>query len=421
MAEQGSFLSAETLGTAASALSIILFGTALILFLSGARKRFGQDREPASPEPFVSREYLRALLLCLGCLVIHTAVVCAIRLLTGKNQQLADTFRLYTGLDSRHYFDIARAGYSRAEETGEILDLVFLPGYPLLTGMLMMVFPEVLSGYLAAWIPFLLAGMALYRLFRLDYGRQKSLRILLWLCLFPGAVFYAYPMSESLFLAAAAMAMYLARTRRWFAAGACGFIAAFTRSPGALLVLPMGIELLEQYAGHMRENRKRLVRDGACLLMVPLALCVYLYINYAVTGNPLVFLQYQKSNWHQQAGWFFRTAGTQAEYAFRTWTEEPVKFWGLWLPNLLVGFASLGLMAARGRKLRLADGAWFFAYFAMCYGTSWLLSGPRYMAVFYPMAVLTEESGLPRWAKGCLLGAGALVYTLCFGMRWSVW
>ena len=35
------------------------------------------------------------------------------------------------------------------------------------------------------------------------------------------------------------------------------------------------------------------------------------------------------------------TTTWQAEYALRTWTEEPVKFWGLWMPNLLTGFACL--------------------------------------------------------------------------------
>ena len=156
-------------------------------------------------------------------------------------------------------------------DAGEILDLVFFPGFPLLAGMLMTVLPEMLSAYLAAWIPFLIAGQVLYRLFRLDYDRVKSLRILLWLCLLPGAVFYSYPMSESLFLAAAAGTVYLARTRRWFAAGVCGFLAAFTRSTGVLLAVPLGIELLEQYAGRYRKDRKQLIRDGACMLMIPLA------------------------------------------------------------------------------------------------------------------------------------------------------
>ena len=407
---------------AASVLSGALYAAALVLFLRGAL-RGGLKEEIHRPlrDDFETKEYAAVLLLCLGSLVLHTAVASGIRLASGRNDRLADALRLYGGLDSKHYFDIARSGYSAANEAGEILDLVFFPGYPLLTGMLMMVFDEMLSGYLAAWLPFLAAGAVLYRLFRLDYGRRKSLRILLWLCLLPGAVFYSYPMSESLFLAAAAGAVYLARTRRWFAAGVCGFLAAFTRSVGALLLVPLAAELLEQYAGRFRKDRKRLIRDAACLLLVPLALCIYLYINFAVEGDPLKFLQYQKSNWHQEAGWFFRTAGTQTDYAVRTWTENRVKFWGLWMPNLAVGFGSLLLMLFAGRKLRFPEGAWFFAYFAVCYGTSWLLSGPRYMAVFYPAAVLVEELRIPKAVKITVLAAAAAVYAICFGMRWSVW
>ena len=407
---------------ASSILSGLLFASALALFLFGVRKgglKAELNRQPL--QDFQAKEYFAALLLCLGSLALHTALVSGIRLASGLNVRLADTFKLYSGLDSKHYFDIARSGYSVTNGAGEILDLVFFPGYPVLTGILMMALPEMLSGYLAAWIPFLIAGMTLYRLFRLDYDRRKSLRILLWMCLLPGAVFYSYPMSESLFLAAAAGTVYTARTRRWFAAGVCGFLAAFTRSTGLLLLVPLGIELLEQYAGRYRKDAKRLVRDGACLLMIPLAFAVYLYINYAAEGDPLKFLQYQKSNWHQEAGWFFRTAGIQMDYAVRNWTENRVKFWGLWVPNLAVGFSSLLLMLLKGRKLRVSDGAWFFAYFAVCYGASWLLSGPRYMAVFWPMAILTEEIRAPKAAKAAVLLAAAAVYTICFGMRWSVW
>ena len=407
---------------ASSILSGLLFASALALFLFGVRKgglKAELNRQPL--QDFQAKEYFAALLLCLGSLALHTALVSGIRLASGLNVRLADTFKLYSGLDSKHYFDIARSGYSVTNGAGEILDLVFFPGYPVLTGILMMALPEMLSGYLAAWIPFLIAGMTLYRLFRLDYDRRKSLRILLWMCLLPGAVFYSYPMSESLFLAAAAGTVYTARTRRWFAAGVCGFLAAFTRSTGLLLLVPLGIELLEQYAGRYRKDAKRLVRDGACLLMIPLAFAVYLYINYAAEGDPLKFLQYQKSNWHQEAGWFFRTAGIQMDYAVRNWTENRVTFWGLWVPNLAVGFSSLLLMLLKGRKLRVSDGAWFFAYFAVCYGASWLLSGPRYMAVFWPMAILTEEIRVPKAVKAVVLLAAAAVYTICFGMRWSVW
>ncbi len=404
----------------AKVLSAGLYLAALLLFLRGARKR-GWKEEVRDSKPFVTREYGKVLLLCLLSLVLHMALVSALRLLTGRSTTLIHTLKIYSGLDSKHYFDIARAGYVAVDESTDVLNLVFFPGYPLLIGLFSLALPEMLSGYLAAWIPFMLAGMALYRLFRLDRDEKSSLRILIWLCLFPGAVFYSYPMSESMFLAAVAAALYLGRTKRWFAAGVCGFLAVLIRSPGVLVAVPLGVELLQQYAGKWKKEWKRFLREGACLLLLPLALLIYLWINAEVAGDPLMFLDYQKNHWHQEAGLFFNTAGTHMDYAYHTWTSNQQKFWCLWFPNLVVGFASLGLMVAGGRKLRISEGAWFFAYFAVCNGVSWLLSEPRYMTVFFPLAEVVEDLRLPKWLKWILLGIPAVLYTFIFGMRWSVW
>ena len=162
----------------ASVLSAALFLAALLSWGLNVPARYRRDLEAPSAPPFAAREYGAVLLLCLASLVLHAGLVSAVRLAAGKNTAFADTFRVFTGLDSRHYFDIARGGYGAMAENGEYLNLVFFPGYPLLTAMFMLVFPEDLSGYLAAWIPFLLAGMALYRLFRLDRGRPAALRML---------------------------------------------------------------------------------------------------------------------------------------------------------------------------------------------------------------------------------------------------
>ena len=130
---------------AASILSGMLFVSALVLFLRGAWKGgLKTELNCILRDDFQTKEYIAVLLLCLGSLVLHAAVASGIRLISGRNDRLIDAFRLYSGLDSKHYFDIARSGYSVTNEAGEILDLVFFPGYPLLTGMLMMVFDEML-------------------------------------------------------------------------------------------------------------------------------------------------------------------------------------------------------------------------------------------------------------------------------------
>ena len=52
---------------------------------------------------------------------------------------------------------------------------------------------------------------------------------------------------------------------------------------------------------------------------------------------------------------------------------------GLWLPNLIWHFGTLTVFALSSKRLRPTYAAWFIAYFAIAIGTTWLLSGPRYL------------------------------------------
>lgn len=366
---------------------------------------------------------LRASGLFLASLIVHFALAASTRLLAGMDTHVLDTLRLTSGLDTEHYLSIARHWYT-VPENGEYLNLVFFPGYPVLVGVLMMfIRSEMLCGMIAAWAPYVLAGAALYRLLRLDFSHKKTMRILWLVCLFPAAVFFSYPMSESLFLLLAVLCLYGVRTQRWLAAGVCGAAAAFTRSVGALLLAPMAVELVAQIMAdpERRAHVRTWLRRGACLLIVPVGLLLYLYINFTITGDPLIFMQYQKSNWYQSFSWFFATAGTQMDYAVDALANEKDAFWGLWVANLAVGFGSLGLMIFGAKRLRPSLTAWFIVHFAVSYGASWLLSGPRYMVVFFPLAIVLEQTTRRKWIAPTALGVCAALYTIAFALRWSVW
>lgn len=417
----------QTIDTVCAAASAFLFLAVFIRMLPGWVKALKNPGENRLQEEVEKAKYahLKVLGLFFLSLILHTAVVSASRLIAGYNFRFWDTFRLYVGLDSNAYYSIAREGYAQLSEAGERLNLVFFPGYPLLTGLLMMVIPnEVLCGYLAAWLPFLASGPVLYDLLRLDFGHKETMHILILFCLAPAAVFYSYPMSESLFVLCAAGCLYLARTRRWFAAGIVGMLAAFTRSLGGLLLVPLAFEWWRQIKSANRSLQpiKHWIRDAGCMLLIPLGLVLYLYINFIYSGDPFIFLQYQKSNWHQHLSWFFATAATQADYARHAFFDNPNTFFGLWLPNLIVGFSSLLLMLFSGRKMRPAYSAWFMVYFAVSYGASWLLSGPRYMAVFFPLAIAAETLPVKRkWVLYLIALPVASPYTVLFALRWSVW
>ena len=413
---------ADLISAAASAILFLVFFIRMLPEWVNALKNPGKTVRPVEK---VKCAHLMVLGLFLLSLLLHTALVSFSRLQAGLNTSFRDTFRVYIGLDSNAYYSIAKEGYSYLSEAGEKLYLVFFPGYPVLTGLLMMVIPnEILCGYLAAWLPFLASGPVLYDLLRLDYGHRETMRILILFCLAPAAVFYAYPMSESLFVLCTAGCLYLARTRRWFAAGIAGMLAAFTRSLGGLLLVPLAFEWWNQLKNENGERKPAgaSVKDAACLLLIPAGLVLYLYINFIYSGNPFIFMQYQDSNWHQHLSWFFSTASTQMDYACRTFFDNRHGFFGLWLPNLIVGFSSLLLMIISGRKMRPGYSAWFLVYFAVAYGTSWLLSGPRYMAVFFPLAIAAETLPIKRkWALYLTAFPLAAAYTVLFALRWSVW
>ena len=79
------------------------------------------------------------------------------------------TLDFWTCTDSRHYLDIARDWYLSEGSIDRLVQLVFLPGYPLLVRAVMGITGDALTaGLLASALCFAGAGVLLYRLLRLD-------------------------------------------------------------------------------------------------------------------------------------------------------------------------------------------------------------------------------------------------------------
>lgn len=405
----------------AAALSAALFCLAYRRCLPGCLD-FCRSRETACRPPEVSRRTdAMVLLMFLLSLTGHLALATAARLIGGLDKNLAGALDFWRSIDSHFYLSIAQKGYTVRYEDGLMRNLAFFPGYPMLIDVFHLIFPNrTLCAFLAAWTPYLCAGPVLYRLLRLDFDHARCMRVLLLVCLAPAAVFFSYPMGEPLYLLLTVLSLYMARTGRWKWAGLSGMLCACTRSAGVLLLLPLGMELWRQEAGQ-RTERRSLWRKGGWLLTVPLGVLFYLWINKRAAGDAFAFSAVQKSFWSQELGWFFSTAATQTRSLLNACADAPKKVFGLWLPNLLTGLGSLWLMLYGGRRLRPSWAAWFFPYFMLSYGVTWLLSGPRYMAVFFPLAVAADE--LPGRRRLIPLTALLLsaAYTVMFALRWSIW
>lgn len=325
-------------------------------------------------------------------------------------------------LDSQHYLDITREWYVFGEEWGRTVQLVFLPGYPLAVYPLYRLFGnDLYAGMLVSTVAYPAACCVFYRLLRLDLPHRSAFRAVSFLWLLPGGFFFIAPMSESLYLLLCLLSLFCMRKERFALAGLFGAYAAFTRSMGLLLVVPLFFEWVHGAAS--RTWKRRLV-SLLPVLLVPVGFSCYLQINYVMSGNAFQFLTYQRDHWGQRLGWFFSTAAYQTDLLIDKLGTDRELFFGLWLPNVLWHFGTLTLFALGSKKLRPTYAAWFIAYFAIAIGTTWLLSGPRYLLAMPTVALLLGQLCDRKWKYGlaaAVLAPLSVLYLIAFALRWQVW
>jgi len=330
--------------------------------------------------------------------------------------------------DAAWYLRIADSGYAGSDDRA-----AFFPLYPALVftvaqagggseGALLV------SGYLVALACFLAALVLLYRLAALELGRSLAAPTLLLLSVFPAALFFGAPYSESLFLLLAVGAFYAARTGAWAWAGAAAAGAAATRSAGILLLLPLA--MLWWSSGYGVAARARRARDAAWLLLAPLGLAGHALFLGLVEGDALRFLDVQDA-WSRElavplsGAWDGFTAAldglrqlasgqTQVVY-FEQAAGDPYRIAAINL--MLFGSLVFAALACAGiwRRLPKAYGAWVAASLVLPLSfpvePQPLMSLPRFLAVLFPifmwLALWSEERrATARVAAVSALGLG---------------
>lgn len=368
-----------------------------------------------------------ALLLLSGGIV---SLVYGLRTAFGYSETFRQGLEFWRCTDSAHYLDIARDWYLSEGAWDRLVQLVFLPGYPLAIRLVdVVVGNELYSGMIVSALSFAGAGCVIYRLLRLDCSHKDAARTIRFLCILPGAFFFTAPMSESLFLLLCAGCIYCARTQKWLSGCLLGALSAFTRSLGLTLCVPLFFELVSRTVRTWEgaaagEQVRRFVFRFAALLLIPAGFGVYCFINYLVAGNPFQFMEYERMHWHQNLGWFFNTAAYQMEQAINCWENNRPNFFGLWLPNLMAGFLSLVILLLAVKKLRPSYTAWFLVYYLIAMGATWLLSAPRYLVALLPVPLAVSQLAKRPAVDLLLTGASLslnLLYLSAFVARWQVW
>ena len=402
----------------AATASVLLFLVVGLLAVTRWADLWWTDEEPKPDGAPAAGWKIFLAVLAWDILILFLAW--PLRCILNGGMTLSQSMEAWVSGDSYHYLCIARDWYLSDGSIDRIVQLVFLPGYPILIRLAHLIIRNwTYAALTVSGISFAIAGTVIYRLARLDLGETGAKRALTALCLNPAAFFFVAPMSESLFLLCCVSSLYLARKEKWLTACLIAAWAAFTRSLGITLLVPLALELI-------RCAMQKRIRPAAyaALLLVPLGFAAYLLVNQQVAGDPFQFLVYQSEHWHQNLGLFFDTASYQTEYAIGTFRDNPHNFWGLWLPNLTASFGALIVMILSGKKLRGSWMVWFVPYYFIAIGATWLLSAPRYLLAFFPLSegisVLTERKRV-RVTVFLLLGVLFLLYFLAFLLQWQVY
>jgi Mannosyltransferase (PIG-V) len=324
--------------------------------------------------------------------------------------------------DAAWYLRIAESGYG-----GSDVRAAFFPLYPLLVRVAatpLGASPGALlaAAYAVSLAAFLGALVLLHRLVSLELGRPLAQPALLLLAVFPAAVFFGAPYSESVFLLLAVGAFYAARTGRWAWAGAAAAGAAATRSAGVPLLLPLAMLWWSA--------RPRRLRDAGWLLLAPLGAAAYAGFLGLAEGDAWRFLDVQDA-WSREltvplaGAWDGLGAAIdgarqllsgQTEVAyFEKAAGDPYRVAAINL--MLFGSLAFALVACAGclRRLPTAYGAWVAASLVLPLTfpvkPQPLMSLPRFLAVLFPifmwLALWSEERrATTRVAAVSALGLG---------------
>ena len=181
--------------------------------------------------------------------------------------------------DSVWFLRIAQDGYGATEEAAA----AFYPLYPLLVGILgrMLFGHYVLAGVIVSLAAALGAFTLLYQLALPWFGDAGARRAVLYLAIFPFAIFFGAVYSESLFLLLSLSSFVFAERGGFLGAGVSAGLAWLTR--------PLGIALLPALvliAWRSRDRRGALLRLAAA----PALFALYpLYLWWRI-GDPLAFV-----------------------------------------------------------------------------------------------------------------------------------
>ncbi len=307
--------------------------------------------------------------------------------------------------DTQHYLEIAEFGYTSSTVDERNLQIVFFPLYPYVIKVFSLVFKNyLLSSLLVSNLAYAALVFYLFKLVTLDRESEDAFRSVIYISVFPTAIFLHAGYTESLFLALTIASFYYARREKWAFAGILGMLAAATRVSGIILFPVLIVEYMHQSGFKIREIRKNIL----WLAVIALGFVFYLAVNYATFGDPLKFLEIQNQHWHKRLDWPYK--GFLYAVGSIFWREPgSAVMVGVAEPAFAVG--SLLLIIYSFFRIRLSYCLYALATFLIVTSTSFWLSIPRYMLSIFPIFIALALLGSRRALNYTIIFISITLYT----------
>lgn len=251
------------------------------------------------------------MILVLIIILIHKALIglaCLVGIWLGPRLYSVDNYlvnfhwyqipidgywRYFVTWDAQHYLFLSLNGY----EQGEASSNAFYPLWPYLIRIVSMAIPghPALGALILANVLSVFGYVAFHHLILKRSGQSDTARasLILLLCC-PGALFFSFAYSESLFLLLSCLFLICLYDKKYFFAAALSFAMTLTRPTGVLSVIPIVAALIQH------EGLKKFSGKWLTALAPVVAIGMYFILMRMETGGFYTAFESQKKYYMAQ-------------------------------------------------------------------------------------------------------------------------
>lgn len=297
---------------------------------------------------------------------------------------------VWANWDSGWYLDIIVHGYHLNGPIGQVeSNIAFYPLYPYLVKIiswpLFSLYPKpivlISFGVLLSNLFLLGALYFLYKFIVLVFDDVNlAERSIIYMLVFPSAIFFSCFYTESTFLFFAISAFYFARKNNLLLAAIMAAFISISRPLGVFIILPLGLIYLDSIHWNFHKIKPNIL----LYCLAPAVLLIYMTSLYPATGDFLAIFKIQ-------ASWGRHFASPLATVTFPPWDNYSQWIYEVDRVNLFLFFIMgiVSLVKLPSRSL----GIFPLLIVLPLFFTGQLASVTRYCAVLFPNFILMAKFG----------------------------